>query len=70
MTEDRRLDKWTRLYGSDRTDFRDLCVELYERDALSVRQISKRTGRSYGAVHKMLREAGVQMRPRGNPWLQ
>lgn len=67
---DRRLSKWARLHGAERTDFREQCVDMYEREQLSVRKIVQRTGRSYGAVHKMLVEAGVQMRPRGNPGLQ
>ncbi|MEU1596656.1 helix-turn-helix domain-containing protein [Streptomyces sp. NPDC005708] len=31
----------------------------------SVRRIAEATGRSYGAVHRLLAEAGVQFRPRG-----
>ncbi len=67
---DRVLSKWARLSDTERIDFRERCAEMYEREGLSVRKIVQRTGRSYGAVHKVLREAGVQMRPRGNPGLQ
>ena len=47
----------------------DLLAELrrdYEHGA-SIRQLAAATGRSYGAVHSMLREAGVAMRSRGGP---
>ena len=33
----------------------------------SVRQLSKDNGVSYGKVHRMLFEGGVQFRPRGGP---
>ncbi|MGI8309658.1 helix-turn-helix domain-containing protein [Saccharopolyspora hattusasensis] len=36
----------------------------YEKGA-SIRQLCKESGRSYGIVHRMLAEAGVQFRPRG-----
>lgn len=61
------MKKWTRLEGTEREEFQRQIVQLYEYDWLSVRQICQRTGRSYGSVHKLLVDAGVQMRPRGNP---
>ncbi len=38
----------------------------YESGA-SIRTLVASTGRSYGSVHSMLREAGVAMRSRGGP---
>jgi autotransporter adhesin len=46
-----------------------LLVELrnaYEGGA-SIRNLVASTGRSYGAIHAMLRESGVAMRGRGGP---
>lgn len=63
------IGKWTRLRGTDRSTFQERCVKLYEEDELSVRDIVDRTGRSYGSVHRLLKDAGVQFRPRGNPTL-
>ncbi|GAA1192832.1 hypothetical protein GCM10009654_57630 [Streptomyces hebeiensis] len=39
-------------------------IPLYQAGA-SIRQIAKKTGRSYGGMHRMLSEAGVKMRGRG-----
>ncbi len=47
----------------------ELLAELrnaYERGA-SIRTLAASTGRSYGAVHSMLRESGTTMRSRGGP---
>ena len=47
----------------------ELCHELrnaYESGA-SIRALVASTGRSYGAVHSMLRESGTTMRSRGGP---
>lgn len=66
MTEE-TLPKWARLTGDARSDFERECVALYVEQELSIREIVRRTGRSYGAVHKLLTDAGVPMRPRGNP---
>jgi hypothetical protein len=46
-----------------------LLVELrrdYEGGA-SIRSLAAATGRSYGTIHSMLREAGAVMRGRGGP---
>jgi transposase len=39
-------------------------VSRYKKGA-SIRQIADEFGRSYGNVHRMLREAGVELRGRG-----
>lgn len=38
----------------------------YEEGA-SIRKLVAATGRSYGAIHSMLRESGTTMRSRGGP---
>ena len=52
------------------SDARDQLVrelrQAYESGA-SIRSLVAATGRSYGAVHAMLRESGVSMRGRGDP---
>ncbi|MBU3685240.1 MAG: transcriptional regulator [Mycobacteriaceae bacterium] len=52
------------------SDARDQLVrelrQAYESGA-SIRSLVAATGRSYGAVHAMLRESGVSMRGRGGP---
>lgn len=42
----------------------ELATEFYG-DGRSVREIARKLGRSYGYVHKLLAEAGVEFRPRG-----
>lgn len=68
MSTQQSISKWARLNGEARATFQRECVELYVEQELSVRQIVKHTGRSYGSVHSLLVAAGVQLRPRGNPW--
>lgn len=61
------VGKWTRLTGDDRDSFRDQVVEMYVSEGRSIRDIAAVTQRSYGAVHRLLTEAKVVFRPRGNP---
>ncbi|MDE3723204.1 helix-turn-helix domain-containing protein [Nocardiopsis sp. N85] len=58
------LRKGTRVAGEDRSE---LAVRLKGRyDAgESIRQLAAATGRSYGFVHRLLLEAGVELRGRG-----
>lgn len=58
------LRKGVRVAGEDRSE---LSVELKRRyDAgESIRQLAAATGRSYGFVHRLLSEAGVELRGRG-----
>lgn len=63
-----QLPKWSRVTGSDRESLASRCKEMYcGPQQMSVRNIAQVTGRSYGAIHKLLKEAGVSFRPRGNP---
>jgi hypothetical protein len=59
--------KWSRMSDAERTEFADACHRLYVQDRLSIREVATQTRRSYGAVHAMLRAAGISLRPRGNP---
>ncbi|WP_124286770.1 helix-turn-helix domain-containing protein [Streptomyces sp. ADI92-24] len=53
-----------RLTGAARDDFRERVAPCYQRGA-NIRQISVKTGRSYGSIHRLLREAGADLRDRG-----
>lgn len=60
------IKKWKRVTGDDRVALRARVVKLYEGGS-SIRAISSQTGRSYGAIYRLLGESSVQLRPRGNP---
>ena len=56
------LDKYRRILGSERqTLARDL-VKRYT-SGESIRALAAATGRSYGFIHRVLTESGVQLRP-------
>lgn len=42
-------------------------LEPYYEAGMTTRDIAAAIGKSYGFVHRHLREAGVQLRPRGGP---
>lgn len=65
MSDD-KFDKGVRVTGTDRQTLRQRVTGMYVEQELSVRAISEDTGRSYGAIHRLLSEAGVAFRPRGN----
>lgn len=67
MTKAVRIRKWSRVTGTDRAALRKKVVCHYMNDSMSIREICIETGRSYGAIHLLLREAGVAMRTRGRP---
>ncbi|MFJ8345100.1 helix-turn-helix domain-containing protein [Streptomyces sp. NPDC094153] len=52
------------LTGDERRIVATEFAQMYQAGA-SIRAIARQTGRSYGAVHKLLADAGVQFRPRG-----
>ncbi|GHC84496.1 transcriptional regulator [Nocardiopsis terrae] len=58
------LRKGTRVSGEDRSE---LAAELKRRydGGESIRSLAAATGRSYGFVHRLLGEAGVELRGRG-----
>lgn len=51
--------------GNERLEVAEDLAKLY-RAGSSIRGIVARTGRSYGAVHQLLHDADVKLRPRGS----
>ncbi len=58
------LKKGARITGSDRTKLATELKKKYTGGA-SIRALAEETGRSYGFVHRMLSESGVELRGRG-----
>lgn len=58
------LKKGARVTGEDRAE---LAADLKRRydEGESIRRLAAATGRSYGFVHRLLGEAGVELRGRG-----
>lgn len=53
-----------RVTGSERTELaRELAARYQAGD--SIRELAESQGRSYGFVHRLLSESGVQLRGRG-----
>lgn len=59
----RRIKKGRRLKGEEGRQFATDVVKAYE--IASIRRICKETGRSYGAIYRLLSASGVTMRSRG-----
>ena len=58
------IPKGTRLTGAVRALFRAELVAVYESGA-SIRAIAEETGRSYGAIHRLLTESGADISAKG-----
>jgi hypothetical protein len=58
------LKKGARITGGDRSKLSADLKRKYSGGA-SIRSLAAETGRSYGFVHRMLSESGVQLRGRG-----
>ena len=58
------LKKGTRVIGVDRSRLGKLLGKRYDAGE-SIRSLAASTGRSYGFVHRLLRETGVELRRRG-----
>ncbi|PDP84466.1 hypothetical protein CQJ94_27730 [Glycomyces fuscus] len=58
--------KRTRLAGEDRSALAAQLKSRYDAGE-SIRMLAAATGRSYGFVHRLLSEAGVELRGRGGP---
>lgn len=58
------LKKGARITGDDRDKLAGELKEKYSGGA-SIRSLAEETNRSYGFVHRMLSESGVQLRGRG-----
>ncbi|MEV7157071.1 helix-turn-helix domain-containing protein [Streptomyces misionensis] len=59
----RRIEKGRRLIGESAKQFTADVIKAYE--TKSIRSICEETGRSYGAIHRLLTTNGVTMRPKG-----
>lgn len=58
------MKKGARITGTTRDKLASDLKKKYERGA-SIRTLAESTGRSYGFVHRVLGESGVQLRTRG-----
>ena len=58
------LKKGARITGSERTKLAGDLKKAYER-GISIRELADKHGRSYGFIHRVLSESGVQLRGRG-----
>jgi helix-turn-helix protein len=58
------IKKGTRVIGVDRSRLGTVLGKRYD-SGESIRSLAASTGRSYGFIHRLLREAGVELRRRG-----
>ena len=58
------IKKGTRVIGVDRSRLGTVLGKRYD-SGENIRSLAASTGRSYGFVHRLLREAGVELRRRG-----
>ncbi|GAB3738569.1 helix-turn-helix domain-containing protein [Nocardiopsis oceani] len=58
------LRKGARVSGADRSELAAQLKSRYDAGE-SIRALAAATGRSYGFVHRLLGEAGVELRGRG-----
>jgi hypothetical protein len=58
------LRKGTRVTGSDRSELANDLKTRYN-SGESIRALANATGRSYGFIHRLLKETGVTLRGRG-----
>lgn len=58
------FDKGERIVGAQRETLAKNLVKRYGQGE-SIRSLAASTGRSYGFIHRVLTECGVQLRPRG-----
>ncbi|WP_084702357.1 helix-turn-helix domain-containing protein [Amycolatopsis alba] len=64
MTSDLKFTKGKQVTGVARSRMGSKLKKMYERGS-SIRALAELTGRSYGFIHRLLLESGVQLRPRG-----
>ncbi|MFD4592974.1 helix-turn-helix domain-containing protein [Streptomyces rubiginosohelvolus] len=60
----RRIPKGKRLTGEAAEQFTRDVISAYK--SMAIHEICEVTGRSYGAIHRLLVTNGVAMRPRGS----
>lgn len=58
--------KGRRITGAEREELAAQFKDRYQHGA-SIRALADESGRSYGFVHRVLTESGVQLRGRGGP---
>lgn len=59
----RKIAKRARITGRARIELGSTVAVKYK-NGMTIRAIAAETGRSYGAIHRLLREEGLPMRPR------
>ncbi len=64
MTPQGKYKRGSRITGTARDKLGAELKKKYEKGA-SIRALAEATGRSYGFVHRVLSETGVQLRGRG-----
>ena len=64
MAESTTLRKGTRVTGEDRSKLASDLKSRYDAGE-SIRSLATSTGRSYGFIHRILTENGVELRGRG-----
>jgi hypothetical protein len=60
------LKKGSRVTGAERDKLSTTLKKKYDGGA-SIRELASSTGRSYGFIHRVLSEAGANLRGRGGP---
>jgi predicted transcriptional regulator len=60
------LKKGSRVTGAERDKLSATLKKKYDGGA-SIRELASSTGRSYGFIHRVLSEAGANLRGRGGP---
>jgi hypothetical protein len=63
-SSDGQTEKHRRIVGGERQILAKYLIQQYTMGA-SIRELTVLTGRSYGFVHRMLTESGIQFRQRG-----
>jgi hypothetical protein len=64
IDEIKRIPNQDRVTGPRRVELRRTLLRHYD-SGVSIRDLMRATGRSYGFVHRLLTEAGATMRARG-----
>ncbi len=59
-----QIAKGQRVTGADRDALTKELVEKYQAGA-SIRDLAAETSRSYGFIHRILKDSGVELRGRG-----
>jgi hypothetical protein len=59
-----QIAKGQRVTGADREELTEKLVKQYQAGA-SIRELAAETSRSYGFIHRILKDSGVELRGRG-----